>query len=363
MERSNQRDSSLELVRLLSQYMIVVYHIILFWFWNYSKNPDILLRAIYIPLHIGVPVFVLLSGYFHIHFSLKGIARLVIFILVYDVGLRILGGAIFPEYLAEWHNMTGSSGSGLKQVFFVSGTGYWFVRTYLMLFLLSPMVNTYLDKISGRNRVVLILVLVWICCYIPMFHLDASLDDGKNIPTFIFWYVIGDTLSRYRDVWMSWKKSYLIAIYVFSQTLIALFYYVIYQQGMIGVSEYYYRYVFYYFSPILLISSVLFVMLFAGKPFYNATINKLSRSSLAIYLIHGSFIVFYMVIRHASIWIQENVTNEFGVIGMVLVLGLLVTGGCIIIDQILMPLINLLTKWLTNLFEKCVGNLTKEYKV
>ena len=41
--------------------------------------PDVMLfKAMQIPLHIGVPLFFLISGYFGIRFSLKGLMRYVI---------------------------------------------------------------------------------------------------------------------------------------------------------------------------------------------------------------------------------------------------------------------------------------------
>lgn len=358
-----RRESSFELARLVAQYMIVVYHIILFLFWKFSDSPDVFLRAFYIPLHIGVPVFVILSGYFHIKFSLKGIARLVVFLLIYEVGLRYIGD-LFPHnqtYISEELSV-GSNVSVWKQIFFVSGTSFWFVRTYIMLFLIAPIINKYLENITYKSRICLIVFFTWMCCYIPLLNLDPSLEDGKNLPTFIFYYIIGDTVCRYKNKWKSWSQTKLITTYLIINIGISVLYYMLRTNGFIGMSDNVYRLVFYYYSPVLILNAILFVIIFGKKTFYNETINKLSRSSLAIYIIHGSYMVLFMFARPVSLWIQNNVDNEFIVLLLVLGLGLVITVGCIIVDQVLTPITTLLTKWLTKILEIFLGNLTKEYK-
>lgn len=67
----SQRNSSFELLRILSQVFIVLYHICYIWQGKeYSSQP--FFQAVSIPLHIGVVVFVLLSGYFTIKLKVMG---------------------------------------------------------------------------------------------------------------------------------------------------------------------------------------------------------------------------------------------------------------------------------------------------
>ena len=60
----SSRNSSLELVRLLAMFMIVFYHLILFFIEPIDPSP--IFKAVQIPVHIGVILFVLISGYFGI---------------------------------------------------------------------------------------------------------------------------------------------------------------------------------------------------------------------------------------------------------------------------------------------------------
>ena len=71
----NQRQSNIELLRCFAMLCIIVYHLCLFALGGVSTGTK-LYQALQIPLHIGVPLFVLISGYFGIRFSLKGLMRL-----------------------------------------------------------------------------------------------------------------------------------------------------------------------------------------------------------------------------------------------------------------------------------------------
>lgn len=69
------RSSNIELLRIVSQYIIIIYHI--FVFCVLPLYPDITIyRGVMIPFHIGVGVFVLISGYFGIKPTTKGIVKL-----------------------------------------------------------------------------------------------------------------------------------------------------------------------------------------------------------------------------------------------------------------------------------------------
>lgn len=81
-ESMNARESSFELIRLVAQYMIVLYHILLIVIYPLSQ--ETFHKAIWLPLHIGVPLFVLISGYFGIRASAKGLTKLVGMILSVD---------------------------------------------------------------------------------------------------------------------------------------------------------------------------------------------------------------------------------------------------------------------------------------
>lgn len=67
------RNTSIELLRLLCMIFIVAYHVMLKTpMWAEAKY-----RAVSLVFHIGVPVFILISGYYQIQFRFKSLCRIV----------------------------------------------------------------------------------------------------------------------------------------------------------------------------------------------------------------------------------------------------------------------------------------------
>ena len=113
------RNSNFELLRLVSMVFIVLYHILLYIITEIDNA--ILYKAIWIPLHVGVICFVLISGYFHIKPSLRGIVKLLAPLLVFYLPLTV------------WEYTQGFGSP--KQFLFLSKSPYWFIRTYLFHYL------------------------------------------------------------------------------------------------------------------------------------------------------------------------------------------------------------------------------------
>lgn len=152
------------------------------------------------PLHIGVLLFVLISGYFGIKATPKGLLKLLGMMFVY----------FLPLQLVYIYLHSGGGGEVLKTMLFVSHTPYRFMRTYICLFIFVPIINLYLDVVSDKKRILLLLSLFFISTYLGTSHGDPSLQDGKNFANFIFLYVIGNTLHRYRSYWERFRYSRLV---------------------------------------------------------------------------------------------------------------------------------------------------------
>lgn len=89
MNSISQRESQFELLRIIAQWMIVVFHLLLMFTKNYQLNHPIY-QGIQIPLHIGVILFVLISGYFGIKRSFKGLIRLLTMTAIYYVPIALI---------------------------------------------------------------------------------------------------------------------------------------------------------------------------------------------------------------------------------------------------------------------------------
>ena len=70
-KEKKMRDSQFELLRIVSMVCIIFYHLFLENTGHLHENFPIYF-GILIPIHIGVLLFVMISGYYHIHTSLRG---------------------------------------------------------------------------------------------------------------------------------------------------------------------------------------------------------------------------------------------------------------------------------------------------
>ena len=151
-----QRESSFELMRLVSMFLIVFYHFFLFFL--YPLYGDVFYKAIQMPLHIGVLLFVLISGYFGIKATPKGLIKLVGMMAVYYLPLQLVYICLHPGGV--------NSKEILKVLLFVSHTPYWFMRTYIFLFLFAPIINMYLSLVTDKKRILLLATLFFIGIYL-----------------------------------------------------------------------------------------------------------------------------------------------------------------------------------------------------
>ena len=198
-----KRDSKFEIMRLFAQFLIILYHVLSFLSLpQYCGKSDTISIALWIPLHIGVPIFVLISGYFGIHPSVRGFVNLVTKVAVLFIPLFTFNLLAFDD------------GSSLSNFLIISHTQYWFVRTYIYLYLVSPVLNLYINYSSDKSLLYILSVLAFINIYIGFFDTDPSLVEGKNLVNFTFLYFIGAFLRRYEWKWRKIPVNRLFLFYL-----------------------------------------------------------------------------------------------------------------------------------------------------
>lgn len=217
------------------------------------------------------------------------------------------------------------------------------MRTYLCLYLFSPVVNAYLRNIDMKRRVYLLASLAFICIYLGTVSLcDTALNDGKNLANFVFLYVVGNTLHTYERKWRQWLTKTILCFYLLLN-LVLVASYIFFKNSIIGTIIFHFS--FPYCSPILLLNALLFLILIAKHPFKSKFINYIGSSVLAIYLIHCSPIVLYDIIELMAEYFMSVLSNEFVFVLCAMLLALCVSAICIIVDKMLSPLWECFTKW------------------
>lgn len=322
-----QRNSAFELLRILSQVFIVLYHICYIWQGKENSSQPFF-QAVSIPLHIGVVVFVLLSGYFTIKFKISGLVKLLAIFFVYCLPEVIYSVATAKDSL-----------HAIRSLMFFSNSHFWFVKTYLYLFLVSPMINLWLNNASERQRWYMVAVFGFVSCYMAMTKGDTSMLNGKNLTNFIYFYLVGNQLYYYKDRWMTIKTGTLLLFYIaFSSLIMAVEYYM--YGNVIG--KIVKSLSFPYHSPLILVGAVMFFMIIGKQHIKSRFINYVAASSLAIYLIHGSRP--YLPILHGEVcgYLQGVTDNNLYLFGSYMVYTLIVITACVVIDKCLTPVWNII---------------------
>ena len=137
---SQNRQSNFELLRIISQIYIVLYHIMLYFI--YPASQDVFFKSIQLWLHIGVINFVLISGFFGIKPSIKGLVKLLSIFLVYSIPEIVYGISLAVSFKDM-----------IKSLLVISHTHYWFIRTYLFLYLISPILNLWIKKANIKQQI------------------------------------------------------------------------------------------------------------------------------------------------------------------------------------------------------------------
>lgn len=324
------RNSAIELVRLLAMFMIVYYHLILFFVEPVDTNP--IYKAIQIPLHIGVILFVLISGYFGIRPSFRGFLKILCIVAVYFLPLRL------------WYvyNMNMGGMAMLDSFHVLSKTPYWFVRTYLCLYLVSPLLNKCLKDISTRERIYYLFSFSVIAVYLGLLQCDISLIDGKNLANFILIYIIGNTIKIEHDKLSRLSNKTFLGIFFFMNIVLAFLFCHFHNTRF---SDFIWNWSFPYYSPFLLISSFLFFFPFTRFDINSPKINYLAASAFSIYIIHHQPVVMDMILQPIahSIYTRTagNVTICLVMMGLFALFILFIS---VLIDKLLTPLWRVLDK-------------------
>lgn len=229
----------------------------------------------------------------------------------------------------------GGGKNAIKPLFFVSKSPFWFVRTYLCLYLFSPVINAFLETITLKRRIYLLLILGFMAVYMGSIGVDPAIRDGKNILYFLFVYVVGNTLRIYGYLWRRVPTRFFVeAFLLLNVVLVAgacLFDGTLIQKAIHRLS-------FPYNSPIMQVNALLFFLIIAKQSFKSSSVNWLASSALAIYLIHESSLVENYFLSPVSLQIRALVGNDYLTFFAIVALAGAVCLACILIDKLLGPI-------------------------
>ena len=297
MNRTNKRNSSVELLRIIAMFFILICHAVL-GIQHLPLGVEIRDNVFYSLGSIsissiaitGVDVFVLISGWFGITFKVRSVLKIVfetlfLLILIYTcvllLGIDTLSMKGIRLCLALTHE-------------------YWFIMAYIGLCIFAPVFQTYYCLLTDT----------------------VDYYGGYSIVFFCGLYLTARYFRVYTPQFMSKNAKQLLIVTFASIVVISTFSLV-----ALGHPAKMFR----YDNPLVIVLSLSLLYIFVNRTFSNSFINWLAGSCLSVYIIHYNPYVF----RHFQLVIQNLMESD----GMLYALKLtaflsLVFLVCVLVDQI-----------------------------
>ena len=323
MINKTKRASNFELLRIIAIVLIVMQHLAYYSKFDYSSmsffdNSYIYIMEIFGKL--GVFLFVIITGFFYDK-NKSNIKKYIFFdikIVVYSL-LCLLAGVIIKDKI---------SGEIIIKAFFPCCFSlYWFATCYLLLIIFAPYLNIIverLDKAAYIRFLIILFFLISIIAYIPKIAMKV-----------------------------------MIALVILSVAVALLFMVASYKLTILNK---YLMFPFYLNSPLTVALGIITFLIFKNIKIDSNAINRISKNTFGIYLIHENPIV------RNIIWNRFfNLSNYTGVNLIILsvIKICVIIFICILlsflIDNFLLKKINIVVEKIINLVDRIYNLHIKNY--
>lgn len=352
--KKKERNSNYELMRIISMFLIVLYHTILHGGTiNLAINPYCkeILHLLELITIVHVNSFILVSGYFQSEgkFKLSKLFELMLLCFFYKFVIIVL--------FQHFDIISLSKGQIVKELFPIEIVQNWYFKYYILLYLLSPFINIGLKQLSKKNYIKLLGVMFFIFSIIPICTNGYGLENnGYTLYQFIYLYIVGAYLRKYpldKEVIFSklskWNWRLILLAIMFCMVL---FNFILYKCSFkfIGINSvidelclYYRNYNMLYSNPLIVIQSLAYFIFFGTFNFTSNIINHISKITFGIYLIHDNNYVRYNIYNWMNI--DSELVYSFRYFVYVGIIALIIFVGCFIIDSI--------RSWICSHIKKC----------
>lgn len=292
-----ERESGIELLRIILMLQVIFLHVSNFGeFAAINRDWGGLHELVYwvnqTLCRCPVYVFMLISGYFSVT---SKTTMSTVWKKAGSVYLPMIFYSLAITFVLGLTGIVNLGNDDIIKSFFPLTSGTWyFMSVYLLVFILSPVVNGALTKLSKRDFQILLAVLfvlfsVWqvISEVEPFdrFVRTTSIIEttkGRGLDGFLFMYIIGAYLRLHkpREEKIAWKYLF---FYVGFAVLDIVF---VYATKGVPVLENFAKIVNYNNAPVAIIQGVCLLLFFRTLTFKSKIINKISTHNLGVYMVH-----------------------------------------------------------------------------
>lgn len=226
---------------------------------------------------VCVNLFVLVSGWYGIRFKLRGVCN-----LLFQVAFYVL---LIWAVMRQWC------------------FDYWFVWAYLGLYIISPVLNAFVEKATKREFGVML-----ICFYVfqtifgwALLEMTPWIAGGYSTWSFVGLYLLARYLRLYPIKWNIGVAGWL-GLYFGMAFLLTSVGFGMEWHGIEGMG----RFVSSYTNPLSILEAVCLVMAFSKMKFESKIVNWVATSSFAVYLIHANELILRTYYAFVIRWSYDN---------------------------------------------------------
>lgn len=350
MERKDtsvvQRNYGVDLLRIVSMFMVVVLHILGGGGILDSTKP---LSVNYccawlleIAAYAAVDCYALISGYVGIRAKRKwtNVVMLWLQVAFYSCLFTVIFGNVNAD-------ITGIK-KIIKSLLPVTFQPYWYFTAYVGMWLFIPILNAAVEVLSKRQMGITLAIAIGVIIPVSILSDAFTVKGGYSVMWLMCLYLVGAFLKKHNILQLLTKKKWLsaylvcVAVTMLSKVCIVII------RGSTG------NVLVNYVSPTIILSAIALLGVFSNlkiNEIHIKWIRWISPLVFGVYLIHNHPLVFEITMRDRFKWLAER--NFLELIGCVVLIAIAIFAGCIIIEYVRSKIISLLkVKSLIQLFEE-----------
>ena len=299
---NEERDSNMELLRCTAMFLVMLVHTG-FLSLGLPTQAESLQTPVSVFMRlltqsvsvVCVNVFVLLSGWYGIKFSIKRLGSFLFQVFFFSFLIYTCLVVIQPT---DYLNFLSFS-----RLFIMNSEDYWFVKSYLLLFLFAPFLNTLVERQEGKQVSI---------------KGVTELEGGYSALSFMGLYLLIRYLRNYSYNTSKYSGKLYIILFCGIALLNALLAFFLVRINLTVFGR-----IFTYTNPLVICQSLLLVFAFSKFKVKSKFINWLAISCFAVYLTHANE---FILRPYYGRWIkflfdgQNTIMFIFAVVSTILVI-------------------------------------------
>lgn len=292
-DKYQERNSSIELLKIIAILMIIISHVIPFGYGNIGNEyinisnasnnlNEVLLQMIRYLGKIGNVIFLICSSWFLLEkkqINKKKVLYIIMDCLVVSIICLVLISAI--GYKINYKTV-------IKQFFPITFSNNWFIACYIILYVISPFLNIIIDNMSKERLLKIDITLV-------LFNIWQFFKENHHIYNYLIGFIIIYFLIAYikryeREICNNSKFNKVILII---NVIILMIFILAYNffgskvSALSGKMQYFTNIK----NPIVFLVSLACFNLFVNLKIKNKLINYIASQTLLIYIIHDNYLI------------------------------------------------------------------------